>query len=103
MALENRINKIKNYFVQLNASEGVAYIQCKFPVPKISELSGEYDVQMQSTDEGIYLFTEITNGFEVLFDVVDEIVSINEELIAKSAINCFVSSNSGPVPIINRL
>lgn len=81
--MQKRIDKIKEYFKELNISGNIIYITVVFP-PKwaISELLEEnfkVKVVPRQDGQGIYFFTDLTNGFDKLFDAIDYTIEFNKQ------------------------
>lgn len=81
--MQKRIDKIKEYFKELNISGNIIYITVVFP-PKwaISELLEEnFNVKVvpRQDGQGIYFFTDLTNGFDKLFDAIEYTITFNKQ------------------------
>ena len=88
MALQDRINKIKPFFVNFNidAKDGVSVLLVRFPQGwQIPEgLTQHFGVETAARQEGIYFVAEIEKGTDVLFDAVDYSAEFNQSIIEKS-------------------
>lgn len=90
MEIQDRINKIKQYFINFNIVEGYSYILAKFPpnwkMPKKEELMEAYGVKIAADPKGICFFTEFSNSTDMLFDAVEYIIDFNEKLMERVAL-----------------
>ena len=94
MELQERINKVKPYFILFNIAENVAYSLIKTPngwtVP--SDLTKIHGVQYKKDTEtanGIYFFadlTENTGGIEAIFNAIDYTIEFNLTIEERAAI-----------------
>ena len=87
--MQERINKIKEYFVAFNIAEGISYIKVKFPkkweIPNVEILKENFKVSIAEESDGdFYFFSELTNGIDNVFDAVDFVVEFNKDLEAKT-------------------
>jgi len=87
MDINKRIADLKPFFAAFNvaAEDDVSYIVIKVPShwviePLIQSFKDEYHVEPVVRTEGIYLFTEIKNGVEPLFDCADMVISYNKNI-----------------------
>ena len=86
MNINDRIEKIKPYFMVFNisAEEDAAYVVVKFPstwtVPDTKALLETYKVQTAPMENGMCFATEIKNGAECVFDAIDYIVEFNKRI-----------------------
>lgn len=82
MDLQKRIEKIKEYFydMKMSTEDNIVYVQTKFPSNwTISELlEDNFNVRGVDSKKGTQIFfTEISNGFERVFDAIDYTVQMN--------------------------
>lgn len=87
--MQERIDKIKEYFVAFNIAEGISYIKVKFPkkweIPNVDILKENFKVSIAEESDGdFYFFSELTNGIDNVFDAVDFVVDFNKDLEAKT-------------------
>lgn len=87
--MQDRIEKIKDYFISFNIAEGVAYIQIKLPnkwdAPSSEVLEENFQTKTAKESNGtIYFFSEMDNGIMNVFDAVDFTVEYNKDLEEKS-------------------
>ena len=80
--MQKRIEKIKEYFYDMKMSmeDNIVYVQTKFPSNwTISELLEEnFRVKGVDTKKGTQIFfTELSNGFDRIFDAIDYTVDMN--------------------------
>lgn len=81
--MQKRIDKIKEYFKELNISGNIIYVTVVFP-PKwaVSELLEEnFNVKVvpRQDGQGVYFFTDLTNGFDKLFDAIEYTITFNKQ------------------------
>lgn len=93
MALNDRINKIKEYIISFNVvlEEGASYLLVRLPdkwvVPDKNALKENFKVEVGETSEGSHLFaTELDNGTDCLFDCVDYVIDFNKNVEARKAL-----------------
>lgn len=92
MTTEERIEKLKPYFVslQIDAQEGAVLLLIKFPVnsgwklPKIEYTKEKYKTEYAQDQNGIYFATDISNGIDILFDCVEYIIEYNKTIQEKN-------------------
>ena len=87
--MQDRIEKIKEYFVAFNIAENMAYTQVRFPnkwdVPSSEILEENFNVNTAIESDGtIYFFSEMSNGILNVFDAVDFTIDYNKDLEEKS-------------------
>lgn len=90
MTMQDRINKISQYFKGMNvdSESGIIYLTIIFP-EKWSvnpQLLNQFNVEctaMESIKGGYYFYTNFNNGFDVLFDGVDCIINLNQQIQEK--------------------
>lgn len=91
MEIQKRIEKIGSIFKGFNISNGIAYITLVFPsnwkLPDADALLETFKVKMANDGDGVYFFTEIENGTDVLFDAAEHVIAFNEEI--EERINLF--------------
>ena len=84
MDLNERIKNIGGYFKFMNITPEVYYILASFPEKWVVPTNANENVKIMKHDgEGFYFYTEVVNGYEVLFDVIDEIIRQNREIEEK--------------------
>lgn len=86
--MQNRINKIGEYFKTFNISDNIAYISITLPskwqLPDINILEESFKVKVAPDDNGIiYFFTDVSNGIDTLFESVEFTISFNKDLEEK--------------------
>lgn len=86
--MQERINKISEYFKVFNISDNIAYISINFPskwqVPDTKILEDSFKVKIAPDDGGIvYFFTDVSNGIDNLFDSVEFTITYNRDLETK--------------------
>lgn len=92
MALQDRIEKIKQFFIGFNvdAQGGVSVLLVRFPqtwtIPDQHNLAENFGIQIEARQEGIYFITELENGIDGLFDAVDYVIEYNQSIIEKSGL-----------------
>ena len=88
MALKDRIEKIKPFFINFNvdSTEGASVLLVRLPqgwqVPNTVEK--DFGVQTAVRQEGTYFVVELDKGTDVLFDAVDFVIEFNQSIIEKS-------------------
>ena len=85
MSVQERIAKIKEYFIGMQVEniggENIIYVMVQFPPKWLiidEEEQNKYNVSIIQSDNGInqYIFcTSIENGFDCVFDAIDENIS----------------------------
>jgi hypothetical protein len=92
MDIKDRIEKIGKYFQDMNVASGnnIIYVHVMFPKGwGFSELT-EYDYNVKVVPDEIpgyfYFFTDLSNGFERVFDAIDYNINFNEEAQIKVAL-----------------
>ena len=93
MALNDRINKIREYIVSFNVvlEEGASYLMVRLPdkwaVPDKKALKESFKTEVGTTADGSYLFaTELDNGTDCLFDCVDYVIDFNKNVEARKVL-----------------
>lgn len=90
MDMNDRIKKLGNYFQKMNIAEGIVFITVNFPKDwKISsKITEKYNVKVMNTEDGkgFYFATQIENGFEKIFDAIEETINFNEVAGIKRAL-----------------
>lgn len=88
--MQNRINRIKEYFVAFNIAENIAYVKVNFP-KKWDLTSGEIlndEFKCNAVEDkehgGIYFFSDMENGITNLFDAIDFTIDFNKDMELKS-------------------
>jgi hypothetical protein len=86
--MQERINKISEYFKVFNISDNIAYISINFPskwqIPDTKILEDSFKVKIAPDDGGIvYFFTDVSNGIDNLFDSVEFTITYNRDLETK--------------------
>lgn len=83
MDITKRIDKIKDYFVKFNIDEGAITVILKFPskwtIPDMDFLKKQYNTAAGATPYGVVYATELTNGFDKIFDAVEYTIRFNME------------------------
>jgi hypothetical protein len=88
MALSERIEKIKPFFVNFNvdSTDGASVLLVRLPqgwqVP--NTVTKDFEVQTAVRQEGTYFVVELDKGTDVLFDAVDFVIEYNQSIIEKS-------------------
>lgn len=86
--MQNRINKIKEYFKGFNITDGIAYVHVSFQkgwqIPDSNILKSEFNTNVASDDTGVYFFTQYENGINLLFDAADFVIEFNKDLEEKT-------------------
>lgn len=86
MGINERIEKIKPYFVSFNvmASEGASYVLINLPLkwqlPDTAQLKKIFKCEIVRKEEGVYIVTELENDTELLFNAADYIIDFNKNL-----------------------
>lgn len=86
MELNDRIEKVKPFFVSFNvvAEEAAAYAVVKFPsewtIPDQSAMKANFKVEIAPMQNGICFVTEIKNGAECIFDALDYVIDFNKKV-----------------------
>ena len=86
MKLNDRIERIKHYFVFFNVSaeDDATYVVVKIPqtwkIPDSNALKETYKVQVAPMSNGMCFATEIENGADCVFDAVDYVIKFNKSL-----------------------
>ena len=91
MDIQNRINKIKDYFVEMNVAENVIYVTIAFPNEKwiindniTSMFPGVKIVKKNIPNKNQwFIFAEYTIGFDTVFDAAEFVVNENKNAQAK--------------------
>jgi len=86
MDLRERIRNILDYFLFMNVNEEAFYILVKFPSKWVVPTDASDSVKIMKGDNAkdtYYFFTDFNNGYEPLFDTVDEIIRQNREIEEK--------------------
>jgi hypothetical protein len=84
MDLNERIKNIGVYFKFMNITPEVYYILASFPKKWVVPANTNENVKiMKHDDDEFYFYTELENGYDVLFDVIDEIIRQNREIEEK--------------------
>lgn len=91
--LNDRINKIKDYFVSFNvvSEENASYILVKFPnkwtIPDKNSLKDAFKTEYAvSADGSVFFATELENGTDCLFDCVDYVIDFNKNVEERKAL-----------------
>lgn len=83
MTIQERINKIKDYFIGMNVAENIVYVSVKFPnkwaVSELTEPNFKTNIAPMSNGAGIYFYTELLNGFDVVFDAIEYNINFNQQ------------------------
>ena len=87
--MQNRINKIKDYFIGFNIADGIAYVKVMFPekwsVTDTEILESNFSASVVSAeDRGIYFYSDMNNGITNLFDAIDFTIDFNKDMEKKS-------------------
>lgn len=86
--MTERIEKIKEYFKAFNIEGSYILVSLEFKkswiVPDEQILKQEYNVEHRFINNLHYFCTELTNGYDTLFDCIDGIISTNIEIAKKS-------------------
>ena len=87
--IKDRISMIKEYFDSFNIIEGAAYALVRFP-SKWTVLN-EFDMDgcvvntvSDRNKNGYYFFTDFENGFDCIFDAIDEVINFNKSIEEKT-------------------
>ena len=86
MNLNERVKKIGTYFQFMNVSMDAYYILTSFPNKWVVPSNASDTVKIMKKDDSpdtYYFYTDFNNGYEVLFDVIDEIIRQNKEIEEK--------------------
>lgn len=91
MTINERIERIKPYFIGLNIAENIAYIVVKFPntwrIPQSEFLRDEYKVSVGKVERGGNVYaTEMVNGMDIVFDAIEYSISFNVEAEERATI-----------------
>ena len=90
MDVNQRIDKIKSFFITLNVSDGAICIVTKLPskweMPDKQYLIDEYKCQIAQQNGATFFMTEIENGFDTVFDCIDHIIILNKAIEEKAAL-----------------
>lgn len=82
MGVNEHINKLGAYFKKMNIAEGIIFVTVTFPDGwKIStKISDKYEVKVMATEDhaGFYFATELSNGFDNLFNAIHDTITFNE-------------------------
>lgn len=86
--MQERIEKIKDYFIAFNIAEDTAYAQVRFhnkwDVPNNEILIENFKVKSaQESDGSVYFFSELSNGILNVFDAIDFTIDYNRDLEEK--------------------
>lgn len=88
MNINERIEKIGKYFKQFNVYDEMAFVVMNFPSKwhsmDYSEICKGFGVVVQKKEDCLYFFIDIKSNIEQLFDSVDEVIKINEQIEKKS-------------------
>lgn len=85
MEINERIAKIKEYFVTFRIQDGGIYVYVRTPEgwtsPDVDILKGNYKVVMGPTeDKSLVIFaTELDNGINCVFDAIEYAIQFNHE------------------------
>lgn len=92
MSLNERITKVKPYFVtfNVNGEEDAMYVVAKFPqtwaIPDKSGLLENFKVQVAPMNNGICFVTESENGADCVFDALDYVIDFNKSVEERKAL-----------------
>ena len=90
IGVNEHISKLGGYFRKMNIAEGIIFVTVAFPDGwKINtKISEKYDVKVMATEDhvGFYFATELSNGFDNLFNAIHDTITFNEVAGIKKAL-----------------
>lgn len=95
MAIQDRIEKIKPFFIQFNiaAEDGAAYALVRFPndkerweMPTNALLKDNFKVEIGVRQEGVYFVSDLNDGVDCIFDAIDYVIEYNRSIQEKSGL-----------------
>lgn len=86
MNLNERINKIRQFFITFNvdSTDGASYVLVRFPnkwdIPDRKSLKDSFKVEIGVKPEGVFFITEIENDPSCIFDAIDYVIDFNRNV-----------------------
>lgn len=90
MGINDNISKLGHIFRNMNIAEGVIFVTVAFPKEwkTSSDIAEKYKVKVMPTEnyDGYYFAGKLSNGFDNIFNAIDETIKVNEVAGLKKAL-----------------